>query len=322
MCARPVRIQYHGAFYHVMNRGNAFQRIFRSTNDKDTFLQLLGESVELWKIRIHGFCLMPNHYHLLIETPLGNLSRSMRHIDGVYTQRYNRNWKRDGHLFRGRYKSILVEDDAYLVELMRYIHLNPVKEKLATRPQDYPWSSHRFYLGVQEIKWLTTEFLLSYFGRRRSKSKRKMHEFVLAGVPSRLNSLLEGNRWPSVFSAGHFEDWVEWNFVKDKKDREVQYQPLKPKVLSSDELKRILMRVLEMPWQKLINPSGYEGKRLRKLAIKGFHQHTNCSYGEICKIFGSINASTVSRAVKDKTIIEEPRWEMLNHDVQNAHCKT
>ena len=165
---RPLRIEYPGAFYHVMNRGNARQQIFRSARDYRIFLDLLKESVEKWEIRIHGFSLMPNHYHLLMETPLGNLSRSMRHINGVYTQCYNRHWKQDGHLLRGRYKAILVEEDAYLIDLLRYIHLNPVKVGLADKPEKHSWTSHRIYLGGDGPPWLTTDRLLGYFGRRRN----------------------------------------------------------------------------------------------------------------------------------------------------------
>jgi REP element-mobilizing transposase RayT len=322
MCARPLRVEYDGAFYHVMNRGNASQKIFRSTKDKEAFLKLLEESVDRWKIRIHGFCLMPNHYHLLVETPLGNLSRCMRHINGVYTQRFNKKWKRDGHIFRGRYKAILVEDDAYLIELLRYIHLNAVKAGLAPTARDYLWSSHPFYMGLKSSKWLTTDFLLSYFGKKLSKARHKLHEFVSAGVPEKLNSLLDGNKWPSVFSSEHFEDWVVWNFVKDVKDREIRYQPQDEKVLSTGELKKIMVRVMGISWSELIKAVGYEGKRARKLAIRGFHEYTKCTYGDICRIFGSINASTISRAVKDLTIKEDPRWEILRHEVQNAHCKT
>jgi len=115
--ARPLRVQYEGAFYHVMNRGNVRQPIFRSSEHYKVFINLLVESIVLWEIKIHSFSLLPNHYHLLIETPRANLSRAMRHINGVYTQRFNRHSHRDGHLFRGRYKAILVEEDAYLVEL-------------------------------------------------------------------------------------------------------------------------------------------------------------------------------------------------------------
>lgn len=117
--ARPLRIEYSGAAYHVMNRGNAAAAIFHATDDYQLFVDLLQETVEKWSIAIHAFSLMPNHYHMLIETPLGNLQKAMKHINGLYTQRYNRRHKKDGHLFRGRYKAILVEEDAYLVELLQ-----------------------------------------------------------------------------------------------------------------------------------------------------------------------------------------------------------
>jgi len=155
-----------------------------------------------------------------------------------------------------------------------------------------------------------------------SKARRKLHEFVSAGVPGRLDSLLDGKRWPSVFSTEHFEEWVRWNFVKDIEDREIRYQPQEEKMLSAEEFKKILVRVMGISWPELKRPAGYEGKRVRKLAIRGFHQYTGCTYGDICKMFDSINASTVSRAVKDKKITEDPRWGMLEYEVQNAHCKT
>ena len=140
--SRPLRIEYPGAWYHVMNRGRRGERIFRSPKDYEVFIGLLQEAVELWDVRISAYCLMSNHYHLLIQTPQGNISRSMRHINGVYTQRYNRIHKCDGQLFRGRYKSILVEQDSYLLELVRYIHRNPVRAGMVEKLSEYLWSSH------------------------------------------------------------------------------------------------------------------------------------------------------------------------------------
>ena len=164
--ARPLRIQYGGAFYHVMNRGNGRERIFHHQKHYEMFFRVLEESADLWEIQIHAFSLLPSHYHMLIETPLANLSRAMRHINGVYTQRLNRQRGVDGHLFRGRYKAILVEEDAYLVELVRYIHLNPVKAGLVKKPEQHGWTSHRYYLGEKRLEWLRTERVLRYFGRR------------------------------------------------------------------------------------------------------------------------------------------------------------
>ena len=127
--SRPQRILYENAYYHVMNRGAGRRQIFHGREDREIFLQTLGEACHQFHVEIHAYCLMGNHYHLLIKTPQANLSRAMRHINGVYTQRYNRLNKTDGSLFRGRYKAILVDSDAYLLHLSKYIHLNPLSAR-------------------------------------------------------------------------------------------------------------------------------------------------------------------------------------------------
>lgn len=134
---RPLRIEYPDAWYHVMNRGRRGDNIFADNEDYETFIVLLQEASKMFDLRISAYCLMPNHYHILVQTPRGNLSRAMRHINGVYTQRYNRKRKTDGQLFRGRYKSILVDADNYLLELLRYIHRNPVRAHLCNRVDDH-----------------------------------------------------------------------------------------------------------------------------------------------------------------------------------------
>ena len=129
--SRPLRIEFPDAWYHVMNRGRRGEDIFSDKQDYMRFMELLKETSEMWNIRIAAFCLMPNHYHMLIQTPEANISRSMRHLNGVYTQRYNSRHKCDGQLFRGRYKSILIDSDSYLLQAVRYIHRNPLKSGLA-----------------------------------------------------------------------------------------------------------------------------------------------------------------------------------------------
>jgi len=121
-----------------MNRGRRGEQIFSRSGDYEVFIELLKEATDLWGVQISAYCLMPNHYHLLIQTPQGNISRCMRHINGVYTQRYNRLHKCDGQLFRGRYKSILVEQDSYLLELVRYIHRNPLRAGLIDNILTWP----------------------------------------------------------------------------------------------------------------------------------------------------------------------------------------
>ena len=146
---RPERIEYEHAFYHVMNRGRGRQLIFHDKRYYEAFESTLSEANQRFQCVIHAYCLMGNHYHLLLETPNANLSRVMRHINGVYTQRYNRLKKTDGPLFRGRFKAILVDSDSYLLPLTRYIHRNPVdmKRPIVSSLEEYPWSSYLAYIG-------------------------------------------------------------------------------------------------------------------------------------------------------------------------------
>ena len=309
--ARPLRVQYPGAFYHVMNRGSGRQTIFYNPLHYNLFFKVLEESVALWEIRIHAFSLMPNHYHLLLETPLGNLSRAMRHIDGVYTQRFNRERGRDGHLFRGRYKAILVEEDAYLVELIRYIHQNPVEASLAERPQQHPWTSHRYYLNDGQLAWLTTDRILGYFGRRRNRAKRKLHDFVMAGVPEELKTKLEGRRWPSVLSSDNFEEWVEWNFVRDLKDREIQYIENKPKGVSEKGLRKALCDLFEIEWDQLVAARSRPDRNCRAKAIWFYRRILKKGYHELSQLFG-VRPSRISAILGKKGFISSDQLEIVS----------
>lgn len=321
---RPLRIIYEDAVYHVMNRGTARQQIFHSDADYLKFLILIGEAVRMWGIRVHAFSLMPNHYHLLIETPHANISRAMRHINGVYTQRYNRTRKRDGQLFRGRYKAILVEEDAYLVELLRYIHLNPVTAGIVKRPESHMWTSHKYYIGDNQFEWLTTDRLLGYFGKRKNLSRRKLHEFVLEGVPEGLRHQLEGTRWPSVFSSAHFREWIEWNFVKGTaaKDRGIQYTKIKPKCITEEQLRRLVCRVLEVSWSDLCKASGRDDKKKRRLAVRCYYENLKWSYAKLSETFGKMHSSNISRCVCGNWANDEPLWERLEVELQNEKRKT
>ena len=138
---RPLRIEYPGAVYHLTSRGNARDPIFLDDADRYLFLDLLGDLVDRYNWLCHGYCLMDNHYHLLVETIDANLSTGMRQLNGIYTQKFNRQHDRVGHLFQGRYKAIVVEKESYLLELCRYIVLNPVRAKIVNNPGKYRWSS-------------------------------------------------------------------------------------------------------------------------------------------------------------------------------------
>lgn len=177
--SRALRIEYPGAFYHAMSRGNERRDIFFDDEDRNKFLSILGDACRQWRLKIHAYALMTNHYHLFIEAVEGRLSLPMRHLNGVYTQYFNRRHRRVGHLFQGRFKAILVEKDAYLLTLSRYIHQNPVAAKLARRCQDYPWSSCRFFLGTAEVPhWLETQDTLGEFGVSREDQQHGYRIFL------------------------------------------------------------------------------------------------------------------------------------------------
>ena len=180
--SRPLRLEFPGAIYHITARGNAQEAIFLDDDDKLSFLAVLAEVVSRFGWLCHAYCLMDNHYHLLIETPDGNLSQGMRQVNGVYTQRFNRRHARVGHLFQGRFKAILVERESYLLELCRYIVLNPMRANMITDINCYLWSSYPATVGSQPAPaWLTTEWVLGQFGKRRALAQRKYAEFVAQG---------------------------------------------------------------------------------------------------------------------------------------------
>ena len=190
--ARPLRIEFAGALYHVTSRGNARQNIYLNNADRGSWLAVFAKVCERFNWVCYSYCLMNNHYHLFIETPEGNLSQGMRQLNGVYTQRFNRFHNRVGHLYQGRYKAILVQKEAYLLELSRYIVLNPVRARMVNAPQEWPWSNYRATIGLASVEdWLNTTWVLAAFGAKRSQAICQFIDFVSRGEsqPSIWNDL-------------------------------------------------------------------------------------------------------------------------------------
>jgi len=179
--ARKLRVHSPGALYHVILRGNDGQRIFFDDKDRTRFYFLLQEGVERFGHRIHAFCLMGNHVHVVIQVSEVSLSRILQNLSFRYTRWVNWRQGRSGHLFQGRYKAVLVDADVYLLELTRYIHLNPVRAGMVKEPEDYRWSGHRAYLGLETIPWLTTDQVLSQFSGRVSSARKAYERFVGEG---------------------------------------------------------------------------------------------------------------------------------------------
>lgn len=181
--SRPVRIEFPDALYHVTARGDRREAIFDDNQDRQMFLATLEQVINRFNWVCHAWCLMDNHYHLLIQTPDGNLSKGMRQLNGVYTQASNRRHRRVGHLFQGRFKAILVDGDAYLLELARYVVLNPVRASMVGNPADWPWSSYRASAGLEPAApWLAVDGLLAQFAEQRGRAQARYAQFVAEGI--------------------------------------------------------------------------------------------------------------------------------------------
>lgn len=191
--ARPLRLEFAGALYHVTARGNARQTIYRDDVDRRRFLAALAHAVDRYGWLVHAYCLMDNHYHLLIETPKPTLARGMRHLNGTYTQAFNWRHQHVGHLFQGRYTAILVQREPYLLELCRYVVLNPVRARACQRPEQWRWSSYRATAGLEAAPaWLTRAWVLAQFGTKEREAHAQYRAFVREGVAQRPWDALRG----------------------------------------------------------------------------------------------------------------------------------
>ncbi|HEC02280.1 MAG TPA: hypothetical protein ENI81_01985 [Phycisphaerales bacterium] len=213
--ARPLRIEYPGAFYHVMNRGHRREPIVSDDRDKQRFMSCLSRMAGRFNVLVHGYCLMTNHYHLILETPEGNLSRALQWLNVSYAGYYNRRHHFAGHLFQGRFKAVLVDSGEYLEALSRYIHLNPVRAEIARRAWEYTWSSCRYFVGSQNPPdWVETNRILAGFGRSKRAAKQSYKSYLSeADVPNPFDDVVGG----SLLGTETFVEWAKSTFLADKK---------------------------------------------------------------------------------------------------------
>ncbi len=294
--SRPLRIEYPDAWHHVMNRGRRADKIFLDNSDYKTFLELLKESAELWNVRIAAYCLLPSHYHILLQTPQANLSRFMRHIDGVYTQRFNRSHQYDGQLFRGRYKSILVDADSYLLQLLRYIHNNPLLAGLVDKVDVYPWSSHKGYLSdAKKWKWIYKGFILSMLARERKHQRRAYKKFMAMEDNEGINLIFERKKLPSVLGNEGFIEWVKDRFFHHKDHEEVpESRALAPEV---GKIKQAVCRAYHVKEQELLRSKRGTFNEPRNVAIYLTRRLRGDRLNEICKEFHMKRYSSASSAI-------------------------
>lgn len=284
--ARPLRIEFPGAFYHITSRGNEKREIFRSRADRERFFFYLESAVERYGAVIHSYCLMTNHYHLLLQTPHGNLSEIMRYVNGAYTTYFNIKRKRSGHLFQGRYKSIVLDADEYAIELSRYIHLNPVRAGMVAKPDDHEWSSYRLFTGISSSPgWLKTEFILSQFGTR--DPQRQYRAFVEDLLDAEYVSPLQGVVASTLLGTPEFVAEISEKYVGGRKaDRSVPAVRALSRSVSVDDIARTVEEIV--PGRELL---------AKKLTIYICHRYGAGSLKVIGERFG-IGDSAVSLASK------------------------
>ncbi len=312
--SRPLRIAYPNAWYHVMNRGRRAENTFLDKLDYEVFVELLQETSEAWNIQIAAYCMMPNHYHMLVHTPEGNISRAMRHVNGVYTQRINRRHHLEGQLFRGRYKSILVNGDSYLLQLVRYIHRNPLKAGIVKDMNTYPWSSHKAYLSVaKKWDWLHKDFILDLLTDDRKSQIRIYRRFVAVDDDNQLEDVMARKRWPSLLGPKDFVDWVKATY-KDVKgsDEMPQLRELHP------DTDRIITSVCDyygVECKELFKSKRGEFNEPRCVAIYLIRRLRSDSLKEIGKVFKLAKYSSVS------SIIERMKIRIQNNRKMNMRVK-
>jgi putative transposase len=293
---RPIRIEYPGALYHITSRGNERKKIFLDDRDRTKFVGILADYHDRYGIVIHAFVLMDNHYHLILETPKGNLLKVMHGLNGGYTGYFNRKYGRVGHLFQGRYKAICIEKDTYLLPLSRYIHLNPVRAGRVKRLDQYQWSSYRGYVGREkEQTWMEYGWIFSQFSRRPERARRKYQEYVEEGLRERIDTPLRDVHGQVILGTERF--------IKEIRGL------LKGKVLSPEIVERGQLQ--ECPGieeivgevarrfgvkHKVIQAGGTRRNTARQVALYLSHRYTGLGNEAIARYFGVMHSSGVSKA--------------------------
>jgi REP element-mobilizing transposase RayT len=320
--ARALRIEYEGAFYHVTTRGNERKKIFFAKSDYQRFKSYLEEALEKYGYYLHSYVLMPNHYHLIIETPKGNLSKLMHYINGSYTNYINRRKGRSGHLFQGRYKAILVDQDNYLLELSRYVHLNPVRAGMVERPKDYPYSSYRSFIYQKKAEEMVKRDLIwGMISTAPEKAAGQYRVFVEKAIDEGLESPFKNVYGGAVLGGKGFIREALARLKDDVLHREeVANRRELGAVFEAEEiLSRVSMQV-GVSIDDLTNAKG----ELRDTTIYLIKKYTGLTNRQIGEIFGGLTYSAVAKIYKrfsekrekDRTL--KKRLKKLTSQISNV----
>lgn len=279
--ARPLRVQYPGALYHVIARGNNKRKIFFDDKDRRGFLKWLKDVAKTHNLIIHAYCLMTNHYHLLVETPDGNLSIAMRDLNGNYSQWFNARHGRVGHLFEGRFKSFVIEKETYLLTVARYIVLNAVRAGLVTHPRLWKWCSYNATAGIAKTpEWLHVDWLLGNFSKKRATAQKAYREFVMAGLEDDPYEDLEHDL---ILGSPQFVHWIWDNHTAGSET--LKEHPREQRIVGRPALAEIF----------------FEGMSRKKRDAAIIFARVRCGYliSEIARQI-QLNASTVGKIARDR----------------------
>lgn len=302
---RPLRTEFEGAYYHVMNRGLGRRETFLDDGDHERFVDLLADTHIRWDVHVYAYCLMRNHYHVVLQTPRGNLSRVMRHVDGVYTQRFNRKKSRDGPLFRGRYRALLVEAESYLLQVVRYVHLNPVGAGLVRDPGAYAWSSHRLYRLRDRPSWLAWKEVLDRF-----KDLGAFERFVAEGNKSSLDEFYRRPRSSPFLGGSGFVMEVKKRL---KRSREHTRSERTPEFPTLEAVARTVSAALRIEMKNLYDSHPGRLNVGRNLAIYVACRLAGFTSREIRDYFGlGVDASVTAACMRTEAMAQsDPRLRRL-----------
>lgn len=292
--ARPLRIEYEGAVYHVTGRGNEQRKIFFSRKDYEKFKEYLSDAVDKYGFILHGYVLMTNHYHLIIETPEKNLSKIMHHVNSSYTTYINIKRKRSGHLLQGRFKSIVVEKDSYLLELSRYLHLNPVRANMTQLPEDYRYSSYGSYTTAATDKLVNTTTILEMLASKPDVARQKYRSFVESALDQVNESPLKKVYGGIILG--------NVDFIKEALGK-IEDERLQKEETSN----RRSLRASQLPEETVSTTCAHYGllpeelastarNDVRKMCMYLLKKHTSVSNREIGELLGGMGAVAVAKA--------------------------
>jgi putative transposase len=309
--ARAMRINFEGAYYHVINRGRGKTRIFRDHKDNTEFLRLLGECCDQYQVHIVAYSLMSNHYHLLVCTPHANLPQFMRQLNGVYTQKFNRRYYLDGSLFRGRYKAIIVQEAFYLMRVIRYIHLNPKKAGIVKKPEDYPWSSHRAYIeGVKKNRWLKYQEVMRQEWMKGKRGLPAYKVFMKKDDDKEIEEFYKAKKAGSILGENDYKDHIAQTYIHGKRyyDGEIPEQRKIKQMKKAGQIEALVCQEYNLKEEALKRAVRGQENDARKVAIRLIREKTGMSCKQVAQRYGVGNERSISeycRRIRMKCAIDE-----------------